>query len=269
MSETEDDEFSPDERIRALMISSLGWHSLGLFDAIPFDTSKPNFHDSKSDFLHERDTIQEIVDNLRDVYLLSTCAEDDPDSQKQQTTARLKEVIEANEQRALGILSSDDASGLARRNLVETGFFHNFIALLLLKRHFYKQRLEELEDQEKQFWNVKSRPPNYFARTIALRFAKFYARQTGRKPTIGTSREGPHPSTDYGRILEEIFRILDIQGTIRGPATWAISQIVDDDLKPASSQLSKILGGGLFGAAGGLGSFPSPFPPIQEKKGSD
>jgi hypothetical protein len=65
-----------------------------------------------------------------------------------------------------------------------------------------------------------------------LRFAKHFAKLRKQKPTFGTSSDGDHPSTDYGRALEEVFEILGIESNVRRAAEWAISQLVDDDWRP-------------------------------------
>ena len=263
MNDTQNEEITPDDEIRALMKSSLAWQPLNSFDRMPFDTSKPNFHDSKSDFLHEKETIERIIEHLIGMYSLSLSSANGSDQQRHQTTAKLREIIEDNAKKFAPGIKVESASDLARKNVMDTNYFTAFMRFTIFNVTVYRQRLKELEDQERQFWNVKSRPPNYYARTIALRFARFYARQSKQKPTYGTSRDGPHPSTDYGRILEKIFQILNIKGSIRGPAEWAIPQITDDDLKPLSPISA------LLGLQDGLGEIALSTPITRDRKGAE
>ena len=256
MTKSEDPEFSLDEQIKALMKSKFDWASTGLLGTMPFDISKPNFHDNKSDFLHEKETIQKIVDHLVQVIELSLDLPEETKFEKRQLSARLEKMIDASAIELAPTLKISMASDLARKNVMETRCFVAFVRIAVFHVGTYRRRLEELEYQEQQYWDVRGRPPNYYARTISLRFARFFARKTGKMPTFGTSSEGSHPSTEYGRILEEIFRILGIEGGIRGPAKWAISQITDDDLKPTTEPPEVIRGGGLSQyLTGGLRSF--------------
>ena len=106
-----------------------------------------------------------------------------------------------------------------------------------------------MKDQEELFWSTNHRPPNYYARTIALRLARYYARETQERPTVGTSGDGGHPSTAYTKALEEVFEELGIKATVRLPAKWAVNQITEDDLKPR--MLGGVLGLGTAGPFGG------------------
>ncbi|MCH2078866.1 MAG: hypothetical protein MK180_18660 [Rhodobacteraceae bacterium] len=106
-------------------------------------------------------------------------------------------------------------------------------------------RLQDLETQRKDYWSLPRRAPNHFARIIALRFAKAIARNTGKKPTIGTSRDGSHPSTEFGRALDEVFKLLEINADFRRAGEWAVKQLTDADLLPMRN------------AFAGLGSYPS------------
>lgn len=79
---------------------------------------------------------------------------------------------------------------LVMQNLTQVGFFGGSIRVVSEMAEYFIERHQELRRQEAEFWTVKNRPPNYYARTIALRFAKFFARQKGAKPTFGTSKDG-------------------------------------------------------------------------------
>lgn len=173
--------------------------------------------------------------------LIGSNHDDDPEHNAM--VHRLRDAIQKNVERRRPRRPLETASDLAQKNLVDTGFYHNSLVTILETYIAYNQRLTELLDQEKQFWSVPHRPPNYYARTIALRFARQYAREREAKPTFGISSQGSHPSTEFGRALEKIFEILAIKANVRNAADWAIDQLTEDDWSPPANALL----GGLFG----------------------
>ncbi|WP_300013510.1 hypothetical protein [uncultured Roseobacter sp.] len=207
------------------------------------DISKPNFHDTKKEFLREKNAIEQANDNIRAVLeqFIGSQHKGDPEHSKmtisvQTAMDRLAKSIGQPE-------SIETASDLVMKNIMQTGLYYNSLIFMIHLSSVYNQRLNELKDQEKEYWTVSSRPPNYYARTIALRFARIYAKETRSKPTFGTSREGNHPSTDYGRSLERVFQLLNIKAKVRNPAEWAIGQLTEDDWNPPTNALL----GGFFG----------------------
>lgn len=70
-----------------------------------------------------------------------------------------------------------------------------------------------------------------------MRFARLYARETSKRPTFGISSQGNHPSTEFGRALEQVFEILNIKANVRNAAVWAIDQLSEDDLRPPQNAL--------------------------------
>lgn len=197
------------------------------------DTSKPNLHDSKAEFLDEKNKVETalaqtegLLDFLVSAYL---------DGEKFDNVAsRICRVIDAGAKQESRKREIESIADLISRNAVEHSLSYSLVFLLLDMRAELTARKKELEAQEAAFWRLKSRAPDYYARTIALRFAQLVARNTGKKPTLGTSRDGSHPSTDFGRALEEIFGILGIGTGFRHPAKWAIGQLKDEDLNPPS-----------------------------------
>jgi hypothetical protein len=117
-----------------------------------------------------------------------------------------------------------------------------------LKRAIEK-RLQTLDAQRDEYWSQPHRPPNHFARIIALRFVQTIARKTGTRPTFGLARDGNHPSTDFGRALEEIFQLLGIGGDVRRPAEWALTQLSDEDFHAPRNALLGM--GDTFGSSNG------------------
>lgn len=103
--------------------------------------------------------------------------------------------------------------------------------------------MDALSEQEDLYWSLSHRAPDYYARSIALRLAKLYARETETRPTVGTSGETGDPSTGYLRALKETFEVLGIGTGVRSPAEWAVQQIGEEDLEPWRP----------FGLAGSMG----------------
>ena len=250
---------SKEEQIRNLAEQKLGWKDHSLLGAwVPFDTSKPNIHDSKQEFILELETVEQVLAHMDGLFELLVYQKDQPE--REAMIARLESAVNESSRRAMSRTPIDSAVELVRRNAIETRLHYSFLLLLLETRNAFKARLRALKEQESQYWNVSNRPPNYFARAIALRFARFYAQQTGKRPTFGFSKGGPFPSTDYGRLLEEIFNILEIHAHVRSPAEWAIEQIVDEDMKPPEA--SSI--GGLLGSLGDQANLQPPTNPLIE-----
>lgn len=217
-----------------------GW-GLGSDYFTAFDTTKPNFHDSKAEFLEEKQLVQDGLNNADQLirFLLSAVGRED---ERNDTAERICIIAERQSRLRLKDLPISGVSDLVRKNASEVGLpVTSAFVLLDLRTEFHK-RLQELEDQGREYWSGSSRPPNHYARTIALRFARFIAGESGQKPTIGTSRDGDHPSTDYGRALEEVFRILGIRANFKRAGMWAIDQLTGEDLQPRKNML-----GGLFG----------------------
>ena len=78
---------------------------------------------------------------------------------------------------------------------------------------------------------------------IALRFARLFANKTGKRPTFGISSEGAHPSTDFGRAIEQVFAILEIKADVRKAAEWALSHLTEQDWKPRQNALGGLMTG--------------------------
>lgn len=203
------------------------------------DTSRPNLHDSKKDFLKERDTVASVVEHLEAAFNELRGSKDD--ALHQEMIDRLQPVVDAGARKPQEFDEFETARDLTMQNMVQTGFYFNSLFVMLRMIIVYKQRLKDLDDQEKQFWSLSHRAPNYYARTIALRLARLYAFHNRQKPTFGTARDGNHPSTDFGRALEEIFAVLAIKAAVRSAAEWAIDQLTEDDISPVNTL------GGLLG----------------------
>lgn len=212
----------------------------------PFSLENPVQHENKTDFNTEFQAVQngmKYSKNLVHVFY-------GKDKTELEIAMRKSLFPQLD---AIGMKSSregviDSTTELIVTNILQTGISKSLIRILSEFYGILYLRHLELEDEKKEFWSAGHRPPNYYARTIALRLARLFARETGTRPTYGSSRDGGHPSTTFSRALEQVFQILKIEAGIRGPAEWAISQIADDDLKPAMHN-----GPGIF-VSGRLGS---------------
>lgn len=196
------------------------------------DVSKPNIHNNKTEFLREKGTVEQIIKHLNAVLDQFVDPKYHDDTEHDEMMSRLNVAIDKIGREGLPRRELQTASHLALNNLVDTGLFANSLFMIISLERVYRDRLDDLNDQEIQFWSATNRPPNHYARTIALRFARVFAREKRMKPTFGIAREGNHPSTDYGRALEHVFSILKIKAKVRSPAEWAIGQLNEADWNP-------------------------------------
>lgn len=200
----------------------------------PFDIRRPNIHESKREFLEEKKMVSAVRNHLSGILdlLVSQSDQGNENPLRAKMFTRLREAIELNVTQRTKNRKMETAGELALRNLHQTGFYFNSLFVVFDMNSSYNQRLRDLEEQEVQFWSVPNRAPNYYARTIALRFARLFAGRTKMRPTFGISSEGSHPSTDFGRALEEVFNILEIKASVRNAAEWALLQLTENDWSP-------------------------------------
>lgn len=224
------------KQIQELMIKELSWvkpeGNLAVINPEPFDISQPNIHESKTDFLYELKAVSGVVEHTAGIKDLLLPSNEEKTEQHEQLEKRLQLSIDLHSIKLRKSQRPSSSTDLALNNILDVGFYWNSIFVAFYMNWAYSERLKELKEQEREFWSVKHRPPNYYARAIALRLARFYAQQTGTKPTFGTSSDGPHPSTHYARLLEQVFRILEINAALKNAASYAIENITDEDLKP-------------------------------------
>lgn len=139
------------------------------------------------------------------------------DPEHSEMIARIRFAVEQNAVQNAKRNPTDSASELVLKNLVETGFFFNSIHVVIDMITAYNQRFTELCDQEAEFWNLSHRAPNYYARMIALRFARFFAGERGasRRLALQVTARTPQLSTGvywrrflkywgYGQILKTL-----------------------------------------------------------------
>ncbi len=197
--------------------------------APPFDITKPNIHDTKSEFLDEKDFVAKAAQASRDLFELIVSGYKDEDPLGE-VSSRVSAFVDREVRRSTSKEPLESPVDLVQRNASEIGATFSAAIMLAELATAFEKRKQELSDQEAEFWSGHSRPPNHYARTIALRFARYVAEKIGDYPTVGTSRDGAHPSTDFGRALEEIFQLLGINANFRRAAEWAVEQLTEDDL---------------------------------------
>lgn len=197
----------------------------------PFDVNKPTQFDSKQEFQRQYDAVTAGLENLQSFF--QAVFPDEENDKTQREYLDLAIAIDVIMRKSLPRASPDTCTDLVRRNVVEIGGFNVGLHVMNDLRNAFQERLQELEDQREQFWNLPHRAPDYYARAIALRLARLYAREVGERPTYGTSGETGEPSTGYTRALRDVFEILEIDAREKIYATWAVKHLNDDDLKTA------------------------------------
>lgn len=197
-------------------------------DEPPFALESPVKHKSKSEFNREFEAVVEAGKHAKG--LVNCFVKENMSEAEISMFGTVKTYVDANSKKHASPFEGDSASELVAKNAVDVGLFLSTINVVLEFHSALYSREYELHDEKEEFWSQKNRPPNYRARIIALRLARLLAQETGIRPTYGTSRDGGHPSTDYSHALEKVFKVLEIDAGIRGPAEWAIAQITDHEL---------------------------------------
>lgn len=214
-------------------------------DILTLDVTRPNIHDNKADFLSESAAVESAIEGANRTIAALHPDGRETDAKVADMVDRLQAALDSHARRKFSKDPPTSISELVRKNAAETGFYYNSLLSLLDLSDALEDRRNELRDQERQFWAVKNRPPNYYARAIALRMARLYARANGERPTFGTARDGGHPNTEFGRTLEFVFGALGIEGGVKHPARYAISQLTEEDLQPRpGNALRDVLGKG-------------------------
>lgn len=211
----------------------------------PFDISKPVMHDNKPAFLREKkavETLWEVVKTL-DASIGAQVSEDDPSLREM--SVRLWAAIDAGARRQKSRAIPTAISELLLGASVDQSLSLSLFRLIMELEEQLFARKQELEHQEAEYWSDSHRPPNHYARIIALRFAMAIHARTGEVPTFGIARDGNHPSTDYGRALEEIFELLGIKASVKNAASWALKEARTQ----AQTRPRNALATGLLGAA--------------------
>lgn len=233
------------EKLRSITERFSGVPTMGILANLspPFDVSKPNQHDNKQEFFAEMKAVQmgkSNVDGL--IELLAAGFREGLVSVE--VGKRIAKFVDADARLESRNYTVESGYDLVRRNSSELSLTHCLVYQLMDLRRGLRMRYVELMDQEKEFWSSGSRPPNHYARTISLRLARYIANHTQKKPTIGTSPDGGHPSTDFGRALEEVFELLEIKANVGNAGRWAISQLTDEDVKQRVIALDALYGRG-------------------------
>lgn len=199
----------------------------------PIDIQQHNEHSRKAEFIEEQCAVRECIDNIGRIILVIAGVKVD-DAEDEPANMRLRDWLDYSASLSVDANPApiEEIDMLLLHAAKVSGFSQTSIAFLTELREQLIKRNAMLDEQEAEYWSDQHRPGNHFARTIALRTAKVYAAELGRLPTLGTSRDGGHPNTAFGKALEQIFDILDIKSGVRSPAKWAIAQLTDSDLEP-------------------------------------
>ncbi len=211
-----------------------------ILGGIHLDIRRPNLHDSKDEFLEE---LRFVKRSATDLFALYRGLNNQGDASLQ--TARglhmdfHMQAFERNKtskpKTAVDLVLDSarrvDYWGVTKRSVFE--LYLNF-----------SNRLKTLEEQKEIFWSTHGRPPDHYARVMALRLAKLYVAQKFKIPTSGTARDGDYPSTEYCRLLQELFEILGIKTDFRLPSEWAVMQLKDSDHPVPEPPRTILLGNG-------------------------
>ena len=189
----------------------------------PFDTSKPNQHDSKAEFLLELEAVEACLDGIAS--MVEKIAPREGEKKRQEMLDQLQLVIDEKMDGNIPGRRPDSGFAAGRNLAASVGGFYSTFVVLSEFRSALKARHSELKAQEAEFWSVSHRPPNYHARTIAFRLADLYFRQTGKKPTLGSSGTTGDPSTAYSIALKQTFELMEIDCGVRSPAEWAVANL--------------------------------------------
>lgn len=197
----------------------------------PIDIAKPNIHDSKSEFLLEMNAVRKLDEHAFNLVSGLMVPEVEGGEDEAMMRRRVNHALDAVAKNSVHRNPLEGVFDLINETACRQGLTSAVSGLLIELVVALRGRLRDLEEQERVFWTLKNRHPNHYARTIALRLAKRYAETHGKKPTVGTSRDGGHPSTDYCRAMERIFATLDIDAKVIHPAKWAVGQLQESDLR--------------------------------------
>lgn len=193
-----------------------------------FDLSNPVFHSSKTEFLTEKSGVDNAIEHIDGIFHALVGR----DGQSAPYRTELRAWLDADARQLRTHEPVGSVLELVSGIIADAGQTYATLGALIGLGRSLEHRKQELERQEREYWNVRGRPPNHHARAIALRFAKVVARATRKRPTYGTARDGGHPSTEFSRALEEIYRLLEIEADVKNNAKWAVMQLTDDDLNP-------------------------------------
>lgn len=203
----------------------------------PFDVSKPNEHDTKPDFEAELAHVQSADEHI-EALLELLIGPSDSDAEGEQA-ALYRDFISQKARNLAGVRRPETAIDLHLRNAIEIGIATSAAYILIDLLRAYRERMNELRSQQEMFWNLGHKAPNYHARVIAFRLARFYVQETAQHPTVGTSGVTGEPSTDYTRALKEVFSELGIKANVRPYAEWAVEQNLSDATVESNNALAR------------------------------
>ena len=194
----------------------------------PFDISKPNMHDTKAEYSYELKLVTENLERINAI--VDSFIPDEEDVETAAAAKRLNAVVDSKMKAKAQGLTATQSRDLIRKNVADFGGYIGGLYILLDLRQALASRLDELNEQRERFWTIRHRAPDYYARAIANRLAKLYARETGQRPTVGAHPDTGQPSTGFTRAPQQVFVLLEISSDVRSPAKWSVENLKDEDL---------------------------------------
>ncbi|WP_339106677.1 hypothetical protein [Roseovarius rhodophyticola] len=143
----------------------------------PFDITRPNQHETKAEFQHEYKAVKDGIEFCGKLFGCLV-AHGDEDERKSALVG-LGGILTGKIKDRAPIGDLNQSHTLVQKIMADVGGFSSTMVAVLTLRTALSDRLQELENQRDKFWNVPYRAPDYYARAIALRLAKLYA----KKPT--------------------------------------------------------------------------------------
>ena len=128
----------------------------------PFDTSRPNSHDTKAEFLSEKAVVESALQDAQSLldFMMASFRSEDPNHDAAKNVRRLVDVSAKQSARSDKVETIAD---LVRKNAVESDFSLVMTFLLIDLTSELRKRKQELESQEVIFWTGKGRSPNHYA----------------------------------------------------------------------------------------------------------
>ena len=220
-------QMTTDQQVKEFVERNFPQEGKSILGRSHLDTSNPTLHDSKPEFLDELAFVKRSAEELFALY--QGLVEQGEPSVDKVSGLHVEFLMQAYRESRTGppLKTALDLAMDNARRVDYWGFTKVFVFDLYLN---FSRRLLALEEQKALFWSTQGRPPDHYARTMALRLGKLFTQEKAQLPTIGTASDGDHPSTPFGRHLQELFGILGISTGFRLPGEWAVEQLTEDDL---------------------------------------
>tara|TARA_R100000988_G_C3965128_1_gene148388 strand:- start:104 stop:898 length:795 start_codon:yes stop_codon:yes gene_type:complete len=206
--------------------------------APPFLLDRPTMHASRSDFEAELAVASELSKGINSILKLY---EDDA---RLDALGSLRELLDEAARQDYGPTPHSSPNEIVEIVMRHAGVMSTTLIGLTITALELRKRLGALEEEKRVLRGGAHKPSDLHARALALRLAKFYASQTGLRPTSRTTDRSRGATTSFALALDELFDLVDIDTGTRSPMGWAIRNIEDDDLLPPHENLVRVLSSG-------------------------